>query len=128
MPKKKIFKEKAITRDTVDAYIGSNVRKIRQLRNMTQMDLAMQIGVAFQQVQKYETARNRIVASRLVQISEVLEVPVVRLLGKYAGQESDFIEQIDDKKILKLVGYYQSMSKKEQGHLFDNAKFLAGKG
>ena len=128
MAKKKIVKKNARKPNTVDVYIGANIRKIRLLKNMTQSDLAIQIGVRFQQVQKYETAQNRVGASRLLQISEAFEVPVSRLFGKYAEQESDFMKQMDEKRILKLVGYYQSMSEKEQEQFFDDAKFLAGKG
>ena len=128
MAKKKIVKKNVRTPDIVDVYIGANIRKIRLLKDMTQSDLAKQIGVRFQQVQKYETAQNRVGASRLLQISEALEVPVVRLFGKYAEQESDFMQQMDEKRILKLVGYYQSMSEKEQEQFFDDAKFLAKKG
>lgn len=128
MAKKKIVKKNVRTPDIVDVYIGANIRKIRLLKDMTQSDLAKQIGVRFQQVQKYETGQNRVGGSRLLQISEALEVSVARLFGKYAEQESDFMKQIDEKRILKLVGYYQSMSEKEQEQFFDDAKFLAGKG
>ena len=128
MAKKKIVKKNVRTPDIVDVYIGANIRKIRLLKDMTQSDLAKQIGVRFQQVQKYETGQNRVGGSRLLQISEALEVSVARLFGKYAEQESDFMKQIDEKRILKLVGYYQSMSEQEQEQFFDDAKFLAGKG
>ena len=128
MPKRKMFKEKAKSRDSIDVYIGANIRKIRLLKDMTQSDLAKQIGVRFQQVQKYETGQNRVGGSRLLQISEALEVSVARLFGKYAEQESDFMKQLNEKKALKLVGYYQSMGEKEQDIFFDNAKILARKG
>jgi transcriptional regulator with XRE-family HTH domain len=43
---------------------------------MTQQQLAEQVGIKFQQIQKYETGANRVSSSRLWDISEVMEVPV----------------------------------------------------
>lgn len=60
---------------TVDHYVGARVKMRRRLVGMSQEKLAEQIGVAFQQVQKYEKGTNRIGASRLMRIAEVLGVP-----------------------------------------------------
>lgn len=60
---------------TVDQYVGARVKMRRRLIGMSQERLAEQIGVAFQQVQKYEKGTNRIGASRLMKIAEVLGVP-----------------------------------------------------
>ena len=60
---------------TVDHYVGARVKMRRRLVGMSQEKLAEQIGVAFQQVQKYEKGTNRIGASRLMKIAEVLGVP-----------------------------------------------------
>lgn len=49
---------------------------------MRQKDLADKIGVTFQQLQKYETAGNRISASRLFQIAQAMEMPVSTLFGE----------------------------------------------
>lgn len=59
---------------TIDHYVGSRVKMRRRLIGMSQEKLAEQIGVAFQQVQKYEKGTNRIGASRLMKIAEVLGV------------------------------------------------------
>jgi len=59
---------------TVDHYVGARVKMRRRLIGMSQEKLAEQIGVAFQQVQKYEKGTNRIGASRLMKIAEVLGV------------------------------------------------------
>jgi transcriptional regulator with XRE-family HTH domain len=48
----------------------------RMMLGMTQAQLGDPLGVTFQRVQKYEKGRNRIVAARLQQIADVLDVPV----------------------------------------------------
>lgn len=58
----------------VDIHVGKRVRALRMARGMSQEGLAEHLAVTFQQVQKYEKGTNRISASRLFQISRVLEV------------------------------------------------------
>ena len=60
----------------VDVHVGTRVRLRRQVMKMSQERLGDQLGVTFQQVQKYERGANRIGASRLWKISEVLGVPI----------------------------------------------------
>jgi transcriptional regulator with XRE-family HTH domain len=60
----------------VDVHVGSRVRLRRTLLGMSQEKLGDAIGLTFQQVQKYERGANRIGASRLFDLSRVLDVPV----------------------------------------------------
>ncbi|MBO6795688.1 helix-turn-helix domain-containing protein [Maricaulis sp.] len=60
----------------VDVHVGSRIRLRRQLLRMSQEKLGDELGVTFQQVQKYERGANRVGASRLYRLSRVLEVPV----------------------------------------------------
>src|SRR5947199_8158727 len=60
----------------VDKYVGSRVRMRRIMLGMSQEKLGEALGLTFQQVQKYEKGTNRVGASRLQQISEILKVPV----------------------------------------------------
>ena len=60
----------------IDVHVGSRVRMRRALLGITQQQLAGQLGVTFQQVQKYEKGTNRVSASRLQQIATVLSVEV----------------------------------------------------
>jgi transcriptional regulator with XRE-family HTH domain len=60
----------------VDKYVGSRVRMRRLMLGMSQEKLGDALGVTFQQVQKYEKGTNRISASRLQQISNILQAPV----------------------------------------------------
>ena len=59
----------------IDKYVGSRIRVRRQTLGISQRKLAHALGVTFQQIQKYENGTNRIGASRLQQLSQVLQVP-----------------------------------------------------
>jgi transcriptional regulator with XRE-family HTH domain len=60
----------------IDKHVGSRVRMRRLMLAMSQSKLADALGLTFQQVQKYEKGSNRIGASRLQHISQILDVPV----------------------------------------------------
>ena len=60
----------------IDVHVGSRVRLRRTLLGMSQERLGEALGLTFQQVQKYEKGTNRVGASRIQQISEILQVPV----------------------------------------------------
>jgi transcriptional regulator with XRE-family HTH domain len=59
-----------------DKHVGGRLRMRRLMLDMSQSDIASALGVTFQQVQKYEKGTNRISASRLQHISQILQVPV----------------------------------------------------
>ncbi len=69
----------------VDVHVGAQLRALRILRGFTQVRLAEATGITFQQVQKYETGKNRISASRLYDFAKVLDSEV-----------SSFFAGIDD--------------------------------
>jgi transcriptional regulator with XRE-family HTH domain len=60
----------------IDKHVGSRVRMRRMMLSMSQEKLGNALGLTFQQVQKYEKGTNRIGASRLQQISSILQVPI----------------------------------------------------
>ena len=60
----------------IDIHVGSRVRLRRMMLSMSQEKLGEQLGITFQQIQKYEKGTNRIGASRLQHIARVLAVPV----------------------------------------------------
>jgi transcriptional regulator with XRE-family HTH domain len=62
------------TRD-LDRYIGNRLRERRLLMGLSQGDLAKAVGLAFQQIQKYETGTDRISASRLFDCAAALDTP-----------------------------------------------------
>lgn len=67
---------KNFTPTAVDEHIGQRMQLRRNMMGLSQKDLAKMCGVTFQQIQKYETAGNRISASRLFDVSTALETPV----------------------------------------------------
>jgi transcriptional regulator with XRE-family HTH domain len=58
----------------IDAYIGARMRERRLALNISQADLAETLGVSFQQIQKYESGKNRVSARRLFDICKALNV------------------------------------------------------
>ena len=60
----------------VDVYVGHRMRQRRVLLGLTQEGLAGLLGVTFQQIQKYERGTNRMSASRLYDVSHVLDIPI----------------------------------------------------
>lgn len=60
----------------IDAHVGSRIRLRRTLMGMSQERLGEALGLTFQQVQKYERGANRVGASRLFDLSRVLDVPI----------------------------------------------------
>ncbi len=80
-----------------DKHVGSRVRMRRMMLGMSQEKLGDALGLTFQQVQKYEKGTNRIGASRLQQISNILQVPVAFFFegapnSPIAGRNDGFAE------------------------------------
>ncbi len=68
----------------IDVRIGQAILRLRRRQGLTQKDLARHLGITFQQIQKYECAGNRISASRLYQIAQVLEIPIGAMFAEAA--------------------------------------------
>ena len=60
----------------IDVHVGSRVRLRRTLLGLNQTQLGERLGITFQQIQKYERGVNRISASRLYQLTRILDVPL----------------------------------------------------
>src|SRR6201746_2094422 len=73
----------------VDRHVGSRVRMRRIMLGMSQEKLGEGLGLTFQQIQKYEKGTNRIGASRLKQISDILQIPGVFLFEGSPGGSAD---------------------------------------
>ena len=96
---------------SVDVHVGQKIRERRWLVGMTQQHLAEAVGIKFQQIQKYETGMNRVSASRLWDISRVLDVQPSFF---FDGLDSDGPAEDGEAKLLKkketlelLRTYYQ---------------------
>lgn len=73
--------------NSVDAYVGARISLRRSALGLSQTALAGELGISFQQVQKYETGANRISASRLHRIASVLGTSVGALFPPVDGRD-----------------------------------------
>ena len=62
--------------DPVDVHVGGQMRQMRLLRGLSQTALGKELGVTFQQIQKYERGANRLSASMLWRAADALNVPI----------------------------------------------------
>src|SRR5262245_27340102 len=95
----------------VDVHVGGRVRLRRMLLGMSQEKLGEHLGLTFQQIQKYEKGINRIGASRLFDLSQVLGVPVQFFYDEApSGAQSagaaapGFAEQPDESYVVDFLG------------------------
>ena len=126
----------------IDVHVGSRVRLRRNMLSLSQEKLGEAIGLTFQQVQKYERGANRIGASRLMELSRVLDVPVsfffdetdpVRAPAIPLGFEETPQEGFDSDPMRKretqdLIGaYYEIDDAAVRRRLFELVKSLAAR-
>lgn len=117
----------------VDVHVGKRLRHRRWMVGMTQQQLAEQVGIKFQQIQKYETGMNRVSASRLWDIAEAMDVPVAFFFegiedveaAKAAGGSVVPGDLMADKEALELVRSYYSIPENQRRRLFDLARVLS---
>ena len=116
----------------VDLHVGKRIRQRRWLVGMTQQQLAEQVGIKFQQIQKYETGANRVSASRLWDISEAMDVSVnfffegiEHEVAAAGSSESVSADLMGDKEALDLVRSYYSIPENQRRRLFDLARVLS---
>lgn len=115
----------------VDIHVGKRIRQRRWLVGKTQQQLAQQVGIKFQQIQKYETGANRVSASRLWDIAASLEVEISYF---FEGLETEHNSQtvpavptdlMGDKEALDLVRSYYAIPENQRRRLFDLARVLS---
>ena len=93
--------------DATDVIVGRNIRIQRIARRMSQAELARQLGIAFQQVQKYENGVNRVGSGRLACIAEALDLPITaffqgtRISRKH--EDNSALPLIADRAPVRLV-------------------------
>ncbi len=123
----------------VDVHVGGRVRMRRTLLGMSQTDLGKALGVTFQQIQKNERGFNRFGASRLYQLSHILDVPLSYFFddmlpleeadkaGLRGGvQEPSAPDLMNKRETLELVrAYYRIRDQKVRKALFAMTKAMA---
>ncbi|MDI1344542.1 MAG: helix-turn-helix transcriptional regulator [Pseudolabrys sp.] len=68
--------------DPLDILVGKRIRTQRLVRKMSQSELGKQLGITFQQIQKYESGVNRVGAGRLQTIAKIFDLPVSVFFGE----------------------------------------------
>ena len=132
----------------IDAHVGARIRLRRTLLGMSQEKLGEALGLTFQQVQKYERGVNRVGASRLFDLSRVLDVPIsfffddmpeplagsngsyqtTRAVGGFAEGQDGFgsDEVMNRRETLELVrAYYRISEPSVRKRVFDLIKSMA---
>ncbi|MBL4691180.1 MAG: helix-turn-helix transcriptional regulator [Rhodospirillales bacterium] len=127
----------------VDIHVGSRVRLRRTLLGLSQEKLGDAVGLTFQQIQKYERGANRIGASRLFQLSNILDVPIMfffdemptglktaeaQVIRGLQEQEQKTLEldPLARRETLELVrAYYKISEPRVRKRLFELTKSLA---
>lgn len=146
-PPRRNFKEKRLppgVPNPIDIHVGGRVRLRRTLLGMSQEKLGEAVNLTFQQIQKYERGANRIGASRMYELSRVLDVPVsfffddlpddiktqegVRARAlQDQGQAAYEADPLARRETLELVrAYYKILDPKVRKRLFELTKSLAG--
>ena len=116
----------------VDVHVGKRIRHRRWMNGTTQQQLAEAVGIKFQQIQKYETGMNRVSASRLWDIANVLSVDISFFFEGIEGQSevegngTDMPGDIlTDKEALELLRSYYAIPENQRRRLFDLARVLS---
>ena len=128
-PRVKMKKGK-VMKHAVDVHVGKRIRHRRWMNGVTQQQLAEAVGIKFQQIQKYETGMNRVSASRLWDIANVLNVPVSFFFEGLAETETAAqgdmpSDVLADKEALELLRSYYAIPENQRRRLFDLARVLS---
>jgi transcriptional regulator with XRE-family HTH domain len=101
----------------VDVHVGKRIRMRRLLLGMNQETLANALGLTFQQVQKYEGGANRVSASRLAAMAEILKVPISFFFGdlqtedsKPTAAEREWRDHMERPETIELIRLYYAIS------------------
>ena len=120
-------------KNEVDMHVGRRIRHRRWLLGTTQKELADQVGVKFQQIQKYETGANRVSASKLWMIADTQMVPIAFYFeGLQPGENADASPRVKDlrdffkdKEALQLIAMYRRIPPRSRNSLASLAKAIS---
>ncbi|WP_253300068.1 helix-turn-helix domain-containing protein [Wolbachia endosymbiont of Chironomus riparius] len=118
-----VIEKKEMT--NIDTKLGKKIRYLRLTNGLTQSQLGKKVGVTFQQIQKYETGKNRVLVSRLYDLAEALSVTVQEFISDTVDSTkstnlhennesfSYIFDDVGDKEILGLVREYKKIENKK---------------
>jgi transcriptional regulator with XRE-family HTH domain len=129
--------------DAIDTYVGRKLRDRRVLLGLNQNELGEAVNVSIQQIQKYESAKNRISCGKLYNFAKLLRVPIeyffegIQSLVEsnqtanpiFAEDQQEFIQdkpQISDKELVNLIKAYSKINNEaKRRSVFDLVKALS---
>lgn len=114
--------------DPVDVHVGRKIREARVLNGLSQTALAQKVGITFQQLQKYESAANRVSCSRLYDLARVLGVPAQSFFtgaGSDDGKNNSMPSEQPQAVTADLATAYSKLHPQLRSQLSRTAKALA---
>lgn len=121
--------------DPTDVYVGSRIRLRRNMLGLSQEKLGEKLGITFQQIQKYEKGTNRVGASRLQAISDILDVPVsyffeeapgAKLIEGFSEGDNTFMDFCSSSEGIQLMRAFTNIKDpKVRRKIIDLAKALS---
>ena len=117
--------------DEIDIHLGQRLRHRRKLLSLTQQNVGNAIGVSLQQIQKYESGKGRMFATRLYQLADLLDVPVgyfyEGLCGNKPEPGSEETQRLASKETQDLLYAYYKLGEQPRRRLLDLAIAMNGK-
>jgi len=108
--------------DPIDLYVGDRFKTLRIAAGVSQRDMAERLGITFQQVQKYERAKNRISASMLYKIASYLGVSVIDFFPNGEGDNLPFASL---KGARQLTEHYRALGDQQRALVVQVARELS---
>jgi transcriptional regulator with XRE-family HTH domain len=115
--KPNVFNNNSRSPSPLDERIGANLRRIRMMKQISQEQLAVKLGITFQQIQKYEKGANKISLARAIELVDVLDTelcfltdgvdpgrgPQIWPTSTHKGEISEICDRIQNKKHLSAI-------------------------
>lgn len=117
--------------EPVDLHVGGRIRFRRTLMGLTQSELGEALNLTFQQIQKYERGSNRVSASTLFRMAEVLDVPVSFFFEEMPGKKTEpaLLGQRTapiGRESLELLRNYYSLKEDVRQQIYNIVRMLSG--
>jgi transcriptional regulator with XRE-family HTH domain len=115
---------------SVDIHVGQRLKERRLILGLTQTDLAKRVDISFQQIQKYELGKNRVSASKLWGIAQILDVPVGYFFEGLTGSDVEgwsgpTPDVMADKDVIAMVRAFVAIPEAQRLSVLHLAKSLA---
>lgn len=113
-------------RSTADQAVGRKIREFRKLRGLSQERLAKQIGLTFQQIQKFERGANRVTSGRLYQLAQALEVPVSAFFAdlEEPGAGDNQVPELTNRQ-LDMIRWMEGLSETQADRVYKLLRAIA---